>query len=138
MFVEALLAKQAMLSEGEAVISRENDDGVVSKVEFCEAGQKTADLGIEVGDHAVVVGELFAENSFGAGPGGELLITDRQLAIVEGVSGEEIGRQSEAGRVVERSELLGRNARIVRSHVGDVGNERAVFGTGFEKADLSN
>ena len=94
-FIQALLAEQAMLPERQPVIAGQHEDGLVQHPPARHGGHDVADAGIQVGDHGVVVGQV-APHLFGrAREAGQHLIANMQLAIIEGMPAEEVRRQRE-------------------------------------------
>ena len=121
--VGALLAHQPVLSQRQAVVAREYDDGVVQLAGRPQGVDDPPHLGIQMADHGVVLGEVAANRGRGA------RITLQQLvapapADVERMVGQVGLRQRDPIRVVHREKTLWHGAGIVRRHERQVGEER--------------
>ena len=86
-FVQVLLAHQAVAAHCQAVIGRKNDDRVRGLARFFERLQDAADLLVEVGDHAVVISQMLADVRLGARPRGQPLVAPVIQPLSNGCSG---------------------------------------------------
>jgi hypothetical protein len=56
--VEVLLAEQPVSPHGQAIITGQHDDGVLGLATGVQGVEDATDLGVEVGDHGVVIDEM--------------------------------------------------------------------------------
>ena len=122
-----------MAANREAVVGSENDQGVVILTARLQGSEDPANLGVEELDRGVIVGQILADEFRGSRPGGQSLVADGHLAVIEGVLREEVC--GERGlRLVGPSVVLGwRHPGIVREVERDVAKERSSARLGLEK-----
>ena len=133
--VQVLLAHQAVLAHGEAVVGGVDHDGVFRPPGLGEGVEHPPDPRVQVGDHAVVVGHVPAHHLRRAGPRGQQLVAVAQLAVVEGVLRQVAGGQGQLLRRVERRVFRRRGARIVGRGEGQVEEEGARAVVGAQELD---
>lgn len=102
-FVAALLAHEAVLAQGEAVVTGQDDDGLLHAAGALQGIEDPADLGVQVGDHGVVLGDVAADLGRLARRCSEKLVPDVQGPVVEGVAlAEACGRGIAEGSYIPR------------------------------------
>ncbi len=126
--VLVLLAHEAVLADGEAVVCGEDDVGVAGLAGGLESVEDAADLGVHVRDDGVVLAAVGADGVFGAREGREDLVAGLVLALIEGMLGEEVGRDSDLVGRVEVEVLLRCLTGVVRGVEAYVHEERVRFG----------
>ena len=133
-FVHVLFADEAVAAAGDAGIGAVNDNGVAGAGQRVEGIENAADLGIEVGDVAVIFGEVAADVIGRAGPGEKFFIAHEHFAVVPGMLGEKVLRERNLVRRVIEGEAGRHDMRVVRSVKGNVAEEGAVR-VGLHEAD---
>ena len=93
MVVEVLLAEEPVAADRQAVVAGEDDEGLPGLAAGREGIEDAADLGVEVLDRRVVIGEVLADHPGRSRPGGEPLVTDLQRPVVERMPGQEVPGQ---------------------------------------------
>ena len=121
-----------MLAEREAVVAREDDDGVLPLAGFFEGGEDPADVVVQSGHAGVVISGLLPGVFFRTWPRSEALVSHRHLPVVPRVLRQEGRRERDARGVIHRVEAGFGRARVVRDGRGEVGVERsAIFAAGM-------
>src|SRR5439155_5539584 len=91
--VEILLAEQAVTADGEAVIAAKDDQGILVLAACSERIEDAANLGVEEGDGGVIIGEVLANDIRRSRPRGQTFVASGQIAVIERVLWQVIGRQ---------------------------------------------
>ncbi len=113
-FVQVLLAHQAVTSQRDALVGREHDDGVLVNAGLFHAVDQAADVLVQSGDHGPVFGELTADFLGRARPGRKQFVANDHLTVVERMHGEEVPGQGDPGGIVEVQVAARGDPRIVR------------------------
>src|SRR5947199_6121096 len=85
-----------------------------------EGLEDATDLGIQESNGCVVVGEVLTYDRRCPGPGSEALIATGQVAVVERMLRQVVGRQRQLGRIVTLMVFLRCQPRVVRRVEGHV------------------
>ena len=124
-----------MAADGQAMITGEDEDGVIVLAAGLESVQDSANLLIQKSDTGIIIGQMAANEFRRARPGGELFVADCHLAVVEWVPRQEIQRKRRGRAFVEIMVSSGRDPRIVWTVEGDVTKERPLTRLAAEKSD---
>src|SRR5436189_142179 len=81
-------------------------------------------LHVEIGDDAIIIGELFANLGFGARPGGELLVPAGEPTVVERMQWSKVRRERHLSLLVSVAILVDHDARIVWIAERQIGEKR--------------
>ena len=122
MFIEVLLAEQAVGAQGKAVIGRVDNDSIFALATGFDGGEYAADLTVELGYQSIVLAKLIANIASFSRMRCQALVafTSRQVTSIEGVVGQKILRKWRTIVVIELSIRRGRISRIVRGGEGYV------------------
>ena len=132
-FVHVLLAHEAVVADGEAVVAGEEDPGAGFEAGGGESVEDAADLGVQVSDEGEVFAAVELDGGLGAGEGGEALVAKIRAGgdgLGVGVEGEEVAEGLDASEGVAVEVLGGGLAGVVWGVEGDVGEEGAGVGGG--------
>ena len=124
--VAVLFAEESVLAEGQTVVAGEDENRVVENPLGLQAGEHAAELGVEMGDHRVILGDVLPRFLGSARETGQLFVADMQGAGIEGMAAHEVLGEGDGGWVVHLQILLGHGARIMGGQEGDVGVEGGV------------
>ena len=89
--VQILLAEQPVAAHGQPVVGGVDDHGVPGLTVLLHCLENPPQLLIQVGDQAVVLGQLIADDLRRPRPGAQVLVTEDQDAVVERVLRQEVG-----------------------------------------------
>ncbi len=123
-----------MTAEGEAVVGGIDDVGIGCLRGAGQGVEDASDLGIKVGDQAVVFGELFADDFGRPGIGGQVFVTETaHPAVVEGMLRQEVFGQGRFAPIVGSDGFAQGIAGVMGSGEGDVAEERRILRVGVLK-----
>ncbi len=123
-FVEVLLADEAVRTAGHAGIRGVDDDRVGGMRRRVDGVEDAPDLHVEEADVAIVLGQHRLDVGLLAGPGQQLFVADDHLAVIERMLGQEVRRQRDRGRRIIDRKALRHDVRVVGSVEGEIGEER--------------
>ena len=126
MFVEVLLAEQAVAAERETLVGSEEHDRVGEPALLLEREEYTADPVIHPLDERVVVGQFLRDHILRERPWQESFVADRKRAVVERMLGQEVLRGRRLTAVVPAAKLLQRLPGVVRRSERAPGKKRLV------------
>ena len=82
---------------------------------------------IQIADIAIIIGQDLSNSTRASWPPKQHLVSNRHIAIVEGVLGKKVAWQGNLGGVIAHRKIQRNGVRVVRRVEGNITKERSFF-----------